>query len=243
MTNFLDLLWIDLLIECSWNPREWTFFRTLIAANGSSSKSVSIGCTKVGSRDRYLVHERKHFFCNIVGGVDAFPISLDTQDIEQIITAGMALAPTFGGFCLSGIASPRSFTITDHLARAANIPVVHAEQDATPVAILSGLYNALKVVGKTKENVRAHLINEEMQLAAAERLASLVSENQLQEGQIIPQAMNYDVAPAVAAAVAQAAMDSGAARIRVDPQMVAQRCLDFVYEGLLTPVPALEEMR
>jgi malate dehydrogenase (oxaloacetate-decarboxylating) len=92
-------------------------------------------------------------------------------------------------------------------------------------------------------DVHAHLINDEMQLAAAERLASLVSEKQLQEGQIIPQAMNYDIAPAVAAAVAKAAMDSGAARIRVDPQMVAQCCLDFVYEGFLTPVPALEEMR
>ena len=91
--------------------------------------------------------------------------------------------------------------------------------------------------------MRAHLINDEMKLAAAERLASLVSEKQLQEGQIIPQAMNYDIAPAVAAAVAQAAMDSGAARIRVDPEMVAQCCLDFVYEGFLAPVPALEEMR
>src|SRR6266516_1413058 len=55
--------------------------------------------------------------------------------------------------------------------------------------------------------------------------------------------MNYDVAPALAAAVAQAAMDSDVARLRVDPQHVAEHCHDFVYEGLLTPVPPLEELR
>src|SRR5918911_1866859 len=88
------------------------------------------------------------------GGVDAFPICLNTQDVEQVIAAGMALAPTFGGFCLSGIASPRCFTIADHLARAVNIPLIHAEQDATAAVVLGGLYNALKLVGKTKENVR-----------------------------------------------------------------------------------------
>jgi len=54
--------------------------------------------------------------------------------------------------------------------------------------------------------------------------------------------MNYDVAPALAAAVAQAAMDSGVARLRVDPQLVAQHCHDFIYEGLLAPVPPLEEL-
>jgi malate dehydrogenase (oxaloacetate-decarboxylating) len=90
-------------------------------------------------------------------------------------------------------------------------------------------------------DVRARVINDEMKLAAAERLASLVTEQELEEGQIIPLAMNYDVAPALAAAVAQAAMDSGVARLRVDPQMVTQHCHDFIYEGLLTPVPPLGE--
>ncbi|GAC1344283.1 MAG: hypothetical protein NVSMB27_05070 [Ktedonobacteraceae bacterium] len=88
------------------------------------------------------------------GGVDAFPISLTTQDVEQMITTVTAIWPTFGGFCLSGIASPRCFTLADHLARAVNIPVLHAESQATAAAILGGLYNALKVVGKTKETVR-----------------------------------------------------------------------------------------
>jgi malate dehydrogenase (oxaloacetate-decarboxylating) len=79
-----------------------------------------------------------------------------------------------------------------------------------------------------------------MKLAAAQRLASLVSDRDLENGQIIPQAMNFDIAPALAAAVAQAAMESGVARLRVDPQVVAQHCHDFIYEGILTPVPPVE---
>jgi malate dehydrogenase (oxaloacetate-decarboxylating) len=80
-----------------------------------------------------------------------------------------------------------------------------------------------------------------MKLAAAEQLAALVSPRELQEGQIIPQSMSYDVAPALAAAVARAAMDTGVARLRVDPKVVAERCYDFIYEGLLTPVAPLDE--
>ncbi|HEY6410618.1 MAG TPA: NAD-dependent malic enzyme, partial [Ktedonobacteraceae bacterium] len=88
------------------------------------------------------------------GGVNAFPICLDTQDTEQIIATGIAIWPTFGGFCLSSIASPHCFAVTDYLARAVNIPVLHAEQHATAVTILAALSNALKLVGKAKEAVR-----------------------------------------------------------------------------------------
>lgn len=82
------------------------------------------------------------------GGINAFPICMDTQDVEEIIETGIGIWPTFGGFCLSGIASPRCFTIADRLARAVNIPVLHAEQDATAAVVLGALYNALKLVGK-----------------------------------------------------------------------------------------------
>ena len=92
-------------------------------------------------------------------------------------------------------------------------------------------------------DVRAHTVNDEMKLAAAERLASMVTDRELQEGQIIPQAMDYDIAPAMAAAVAQAAMETGVARLRVDPQLVAQHCRDFIYEGLMTPVPPADEVQ
>src|SRR5207247_11131511 len=88
------------------------------------------------------------------GGVNAFPICLNTQDIEQMIATSVAIWPTFGGFCLSSIASPRCFTVADYLARAVNIPVLHTEQHATAATILGALSNALKLVGKAKEAVR-----------------------------------------------------------------------------------------
>src|SRR6266699_3924665 len=81
-------------------------------------------------------------------------IALDTQDAEAIITACLALRPTFGGICLSGIAAPRCFTVADHLARSVNIPVLHAEQHATAAAILGGVYNALKLVDKQPGDAR-----------------------------------------------------------------------------------------
>ena len=72
-------------------------------------------------------------------------------------------------------------------------------------------------------------------------IAALVSDLDLQGGQIIPSAVNYEVAPALAAAVAQAAMDTGVARLHVDPHLVERSCRDFIYEGIMTPVPALNE--
>ena len=90
-------------------------------------------------------------------------------------------------------------------------------------------------------DVRAHHVNEARKIAAAERLAAPVSDRDLQEGQIIPPAMNYEVAPALAAAVAQAAMDTGVDRLHVDAQLVERYCRDFIYEGIMAPVPSLDE--
>ena len=119
-----------------------------------SDGSAAFGLGNIGPMAALPMLEDACILFKAFGGVDAFPVCVDTQDVEQIITIGMEIRPTFGGFCLSSIASPRCFTVADHLARAVNIPVLHAEQDATAAAILAGLYNALKLVGKTKENVR-----------------------------------------------------------------------------------------
>src|SRR5215470_12861187 len=84
---------------------------------------------------------------DIIGKVDREGLRAADIMSPEIIAVD-EIRPTFGGFCLSSIASPRCFTVADHLARAVNIPVLHAKQDATAAAILGGLYNALKLVGK-----------------------------------------------------------------------------------------------
>src|SRR3989454_5485744 len=119
-----------------------------------SDGSSALGFGNIGPMAALPMLEDACILFKTFGGVNAFPICLNTQDIEQMIATSVAIWPTFGGFCLSSIASPRCFTVADHLARAVNIPVLHAEQDATAAAILGGLYNALKLVSKTPENIR-----------------------------------------------------------------------------------------
>jgi malate dehydrogenase (oxaloacetate-decarboxylating) len=348
--------------------------------------SAVLGLGNIGPRAALPVMEGKAILFHTFAGLEAYPICLATQDVDEIVAAVQRIAPAFGGINLEDISAPRCFEVEERLSKVLAIPVVHDDQHGTAIVILAGIMNALHLVNKVKQevtavlvgagaagiatanlllewgigklllvdrlgilrpgldgmtvmqeelaartnpeqrsgglteaiagadifigvsapgiltaamvhtmapqaivfalanpdpeilpeaaqaagarvvatgrsdypnqvnnslvfpglfrgalDVRARLVNTEMKLAAAERLASLVSERDLQEGQIIPQAMNYEVAPALAAAVAQAAMDSGVARLYVDAQLVARSCSDFIYEGIMAPVPALQE--
>src|SRR6266581_935890 len=131
---------------------DYTLRGNTIALVSDGSSALSFG--NIGPLAALPMLEDACILFKTFGGVNAFPICLNTQEIEQMIATSVAIWPTFGGFCLSSIASPRCFTVADHLARAVNIPVLHAEQHATAAAILGGLYNALKLVGKQPGDVR-----------------------------------------------------------------------------------------
>lgn len=88
------------------------------------------------------------------GGVNAVPICLDTQDTEEIIKAVTWLAPAYGGINLEDISAPRCFEIEERLKEILDIPVFHDDQHGTAIVVLAGIINALKVVGKQKENCR-----------------------------------------------------------------------------------------
>jgi malate dehydrogenase (oxaloacetate-decarboxylating) len=88
------------------------------------------------------------------GGVDAVPICLDTQDVEEIIATVTALAPSFGGINLEDISAPRCFEIEARLREQLSIPVFHDDQHGTAIVVLAGLLNALRIVGKRLEDVR-----------------------------------------------------------------------------------------
>jgi malate dehydrogenase (oxaloacetate-decarboxylating) len=348
--------------------------------------SAVLGLGNIGPRAGLPVMEGKAILFQTFAGIEAYPICLETQDVDEIIAAVERITPAFGGINLEDISAPRCFEIEARLADALDIPVVHDDQHGTAIVILAGIMNALRLVNKAKQDVtavlvgagaagiataklllewgvgklllvdrigilrpglagmtamqeemaaitnpeqrsgglaeavagadifigvsapgilspemvrtmapqsivfalanpdpeilpeeakaagarvvatgrsdypnqvnnslvfpglfrgaldvRARRVNDAMKIAAAERLAALVSDRDLQEGQIIPPAMDYEVAPALAAAVAQAAMDSGVARLYVDAQLVARYCRDFIYEGIMAPVPSLEE--
>ena len=79
---------------------------------------------------------------------------LDTQDTEEIIKTIQNIAPTFGGINLEDISAPRCFEIEERLKASLDIPVMHDDQHGTAIVVLAGLYNALKVVGKSLENIK-----------------------------------------------------------------------------------------
>lgn len=87
------------------------------------------------------------------GGVDAFPIIVDTQDVEEFITTVKHIADTFGGINLEDISAPRCFEIERRLKAELSIPVMHDDQHGTAIVTLAALINALKVTGKKKEDI------------------------------------------------------------------------------------------
>ena len=334
-----------------------------------SNGTAVLGLGNIGALAAMPVMEGKSVLFKTFAGVDAFPICLDTEDIEKIIQTVKLMEPTFGGINLEDISAPACFEIEERLKKEMNIPVFHDDQHGTAIVVMAGMINALKVVGKdlgsirvvtngagaagvaiikllmsmgvkdvimcdtkgaiytgrpvgmnkskdaiakvtnpqmligsladamvgadvfigvsaanmvTPEmvktmakdpiifamanpvpeimpelakkagakvvgtgrsdfpnqvnnvtafpgifrgalDVRASQINEEMKIAAAYAIASLVSDDELNADYVIPMAFDPRVAPAVAAAVAQAAMDSGVARITVDPKEISKK--------------------
>lgn len=334
-----------------------------------SDGTAVLGLGNIGPEAALPVMEGKAVLFKSFAGVDAFPICLNTTDVEKIIETVKLLEPTFGGVNLEDIAAPKCFEVEERLKKETNIPIFHDDQHGTAIVTVAGLVNALKITGKkmteikvvangagaagiaiikllysygvrdiimcdtkgaiyegrptgmnaikdevarftnrdrlngnledvikgadvfigvsvagalTKEMVatmnegpiifamanpvpeimpeeakeagarvigtgrsdfpnqvnnvlafpgifrgaldaRATHINEEMKVAAVEAIASLISEDELNEDYVIPGPFDVRVAPEVASAVAKAAMETGVARLRVDPEAVKEK--------------------
>ncbi|MFH5186221.1 NAD-dependent malic enzyme [Paenibacillus sp. TAB 01] len=113
-----------------------------------------LGLGDIGPHAAAPVMEGKAMLFKQLGGVDAFPICLDTKDTEEIIRTIKAISPIFGGINLEDISSPRCFEIETRLAEELDMPVFHDDQHGTAIVVIAGLLNALKVVGKRMEHVR-----------------------------------------------------------------------------------------
>lgn len=116
--------------------------------------SAVLGLGNIGPAAALPVMEGKAVLFKEFGGVNAFPICLDTQDTEEIIETVVRLAPAFGGINLEDISAPRCFEIEARLNDALDIPVFHDDQHGTAIVVLSGVINALRLTGKRKESVR-----------------------------------------------------------------------------------------
>ncbi|MFF2450490.1 NADP-dependent malic enzyme [Neobacillus sp. NPDC058068] len=334
-----------------------------------SDGTAVLGLGNIGPEAALPVMEGKAVLFKSFAGVDAFPICLNTTDVDKIVETVKLLEPTFGGVNLEDIAAPNCFVIEERLKKEANIPIFHDDQHGTAIVTVAGLVNALKIIGKkiteikviasgagaagiaiikllysygvrdiimcdtkgaiyegrpqgmnavkaevakftnrdnltgnladvikgadvfigvsvagalTKEmvasmnpdsiifamanpdpeimpdeakaagakvvgtgrsdfpnqvnnvlafpgifrgalDVRATHINEKMKVAAVEAIASLISEDELNADYVIPAPFDPRVAPNVAAAVAKAAMETGVARIKVDPEDIKEK--------------------
>ncbi|MFT4415153.1 NAD(P)-dependent malic enzyme [Fredinandcohnia humi] len=346
---------------------EYTMKGNMVAVVSDGTAVLGLG--NIGPEAALPVMEGKAVLFKSFAGVDAFPICLNTTDVEKIIETVKLLEPTFGGVNLEDIAAPNCFVIEERLKKETNIPIFHDDQHGTAIVTVAGLVNALKLVGKKMSeikvvangagaagiaiikllyrygvrdiimcdtkgaifegrtegmnavkaevakytnrdrlegsladvltdadvfigvsvegaltidmvksmnqdpiifamanpnpeimpedaiaagakvvgtgrsdfanqvnnvlafpgifrgalDVRATHINEQMKIAAVEAIASLVSDEELRADYVIPAPFDPRVAPAVAAGVAKAAMETGVARIIVDPEEIAEK--------------------
>ena len=118
-----------------------------------SDGTAVLGLGDIGPEAAMPVMEGKALLFKEFADVDAFPICLDTKDVDEIVRTVKYLAPTFGGINLEDISAPRCFEIEARLKQELDIPVFHDDQHGTAIVVSAGLLNALKLVGKKMEDV------------------------------------------------------------------------------------------
>src|ERR1700742_20749 len=135
---------------------QYTIKRNSVAVVSDGTAVLGLG--DIGPRAAMPVMEGKAMLFKEFAGVDAFPICLDTTDVDEIVAVVKAIAPGFGGINLEDISAPRCFEIESRLQAELDIRVFHDDQHGTAIVVLAALENALKVVGKDAEDVRVVVV-------------------------------------------------------------------------------------
>ena len=135
--------------------REYTIKRNTVAIVSDGTAILGLG--DLGPLAAIPVMEGKAAIFKEFGGVDAFPICLDTKDTEEIIKAVKQIAPVFGGINLEDISAPRCFEIEERLRKELDIPVMHDDQWGAATVSLAALINALKIIGVEKSEAKVVL--------------------------------------------------------------------------------------
>ncbi len=119
-----------------------------------SDGTAVLGLGDIGPLGALPVMEGKAMLFKQFAGIDAFPICLDTKDVDEIVETVARIAPVFGGINLEDISAPRCFEVERRLIETLDIPVMHDDQHGTAVVIMAALINAAKVVGKQLEDLQ-----------------------------------------------------------------------------------------
>ena len=130
--------------------KEYTIIKNTVAVVTDGTAVLGLG--DIGPVASMPVMEGKAMLFKAFGNIDAFPILLDTKNVDEIVKTVINIAPTFGGINLEDISAPRCFEVEKRLKESLKIPVFHDDQHGTAVVFFAGLINALKVVGKKIEN-------------------------------------------------------------------------------------------
>ncbi len=140
------------IVEDPRRVRNLTIKRNAVAIVSDGSAVLGLG--NIGPDAAIPVMEGKSMLFKEFGSVDAFPICLATQNVDEIVETVVNIAPIFGGINLEDIAAPRCFEIERRLTALLDIPVFHDDQHGTAIVVTAALINALKIVGKRLEDVR-----------------------------------------------------------------------------------------
>lgn len=132
---------------------DYTTKRNLVAVVTDGSAVLGLG--NIGPEAAIPVMEGKAALFKRFGNVNAVPISLATQDVEEIISHIVAISPSFGGINLEDISAPRCFEIERRLKEQLDIPVFHDDQHGTAIIVLAALYNGLRLTGKKIDEIHA----------------------------------------------------------------------------------------
>ncbi|MBQ0055722.1 MAG: NAD-dependent malic enzyme [Synergistaceae bacterium] len=116
--------------------------------------SAVLGLGNIGPEAGMPVMEGKCVLFKTFGGVDAFPLCVKSNDVDEIVNTIYMISGSFGGVNLEDIAAPRCFEIEKKLKEKCDIPIFHDDQHGTAIVTLAGLINALKLTGRTKDNVK-----------------------------------------------------------------------------------------
>jgi len=134
------------------NVYKYTSKGNLVAVVTDGSAVLGLG--DIGPMAGMPVMEGKSILFKEFADVDAFPILVDSKDVDEIVNAVRLIAPTFGGINLEDIGAPRCFEVEEKLKKVVDIPVFHDDQHGTAIVVLAGVINALKVVDKKLEDIK-----------------------------------------------------------------------------------------
>ncbi len=131
---------------------EYTIRGNLVAVVSDGSAVLGLG--NIGARASYPVMEGKALLFKAFGGVDAWPICINSQEVDEIVHCVELLEPSFAGINIEDISAPRCFEVEERLKKTMNIPIFHDDQHGTAVVVAGGIINALKITGRTFKDVK-----------------------------------------------------------------------------------------